>query len=357
VGVKLIGNDNVNSRWWYVISCSGSCSPQFSDKEPIASVPKDPKNGSANGGGYGPHKGVNAKKGEENNDFHSKSDGNNEKWTGLNAEVQASIKKMLQEKKLGITIKDDQKEIALTGDHEKQLQKILNLGIQPGNPLGNNLVRLFMNWNDNTINLGTGVSRENSTLTGLKAPTLRHQPNSLLSEAITSSNQFRGNVGSQKQGIPQYRRFLGLRDEVKKEINQQIKAIYKNQDCPDSIILSLDNTEFPSLDYSSPDNDDFLQYNIGGIQGRALFIKDFKLNTDSRKYEIKVQFVFYDDFGVDNTDIYKQLSFSRTAARKIVPAWKKGFRGMQAQWLLQHQGTAKPFVQEIIIEQTFEGSY
>jgi hypothetical protein len=356
VGVKLIGNDNINTRWWSVISCSGSCSPQFSDKEPIASVPKDPKNGSANGGGYGPHKGVNAKKGEENNDFHSKSDGNNEKWTGLNAEVQASIKKMLQEEKLGITIKDDQKEIALTGDHEKQLQKILNLGIQPGNPLGNNLVRLFMNWNDNTINLGTGVSRENSTLTGLKAPTLRHQPNSLLSEAITSSNQFRGNVGSQKQGIPQYRRFLGLRDEVKKEINKQIKAIYKNQDCPDSII-SLDNNQFPSLDYSWPDNDNFLQYNIGGIQGRALFIKDFKLNTDSRKYEIKVQFVFYDDFGVDNTDIYKKLSFSRTAARKIVSAWEKGFRGMQAQWLLQHQGTAKPFVQEIIIEQTFEGSY
>jgi hypothetical protein len=24
VGVKLIGNDNVNTRWWYVISCSGS---------------------------------------------------------------------------------------------------------------------------------------------------------------------------------------------------------------------------------------------------------------------------------------------------------------------------------------------
>jgi hypothetical protein len=355
VGVKLIGNDNVNTRWWYVISCSGSCSPQFSDKEPIASVPKDPRNGNADGLGYGPHKGVNTKKGEEDNDFHSKSEGNNETWRGLNADVRASIKELLQEQ-LEINPQDNQA-ITLTSDHEKQLQEILKLGIQPGNPLGANLVRLFINWNDNTINLGTGVSRENSTLTGLKAPTLRHQPNSLLSEAITSSNQFRGNVGSQKQGIPQYRRFLGLRDEVKKEINKQIKAIYKNQDCPDSIIISLDNNQFPSLDYSWPDNDNFLQYNIGGIQGRALFIKDFKLNTDSRKYEIKVQFVFYDDFGVDNTDIYKKLSFSRTAARKIVSAWEKGFRGMQAQWLLQHQGTAKPFIQEIIIEQTFEGTY
>ena len=100
-----------------------------------------------------------------------------------------------------------------------------------------------------------------------------------------------------------------------------------------------------------------MQYNIGGTQGRALFIKDFKLNTDSRKYEIKVQFVFYDDFGVDNTDIYKKLSGGIKAGRKIVPAWEKGFRGMQAQWLLQHQGKAKPFVQEIIIEETITDSY
>jgi hypothetical protein len=355
VGVKLIGNDNVNTRWWYVISCSGSCSPQFSDKEPIASVPKDPKNGSANGGGYGPHTGVNAKKGEENNDFHSKSDGNNETWRGLNADVRASIKELLQ-KELEMNPQDNQ-EITLTNKHEKKLQEILKLGIQPGNPLGNNLVRLFMNWNDNTINLGTGVSRENSTLTGLKAPTLRHNHNSLLSQAIANSSQFKQYNVVRKNPFNEGTVIPGVMKKVQQEINQQIKAIYKNQDCPDSIILSLDNTQFPSLDYSSPDNDDFLQYNIGGIQGRALFIKDFKLNTDSRKYEIKVQFVFYDDFGVDNTDIYKQLSFSRTAARKIVPAWKKGFRGMQAQWLLQHQGTAKPFVQEIIIEQTFEGSY
>jgi hypothetical protein len=220
-----------------------------------------------------------------------------------------------------------------------------------------NLVRLFMNWNDNTINLGTGVSRENSTLTGLKAPTLRHNHNSLLSQAIANSSQFKQYNVVRKNPFNEGTVIPGVMKKVQQEINQQIKAIYKNQDCPDSIILSLDNTQFPSLDYSSPDNDDFLQYNIGGIQGRALFIKDFKLNTDSRKYEIKVQFVFYDDFGVDNTDIYKQFSFSRTAAIKIVPALKKGFIGMQAQWLLQHQGTAKPFVQEIIIEQTFEGSY
>ncbi|MBO1070726.1 MAG: hypothetical protein HEQ13_15790 [Dolichospermum sp. DEX189] len=355
VGVKLIGNDNVNTRWWYVISCSGSCSPQFSDKEPIASVPKDPKNGSANGGGYGPHTGVNAKKGEENNDFHSKSDGNNETWRGLNADVRASIKELLQ-KELEMNPQDNQ-EITLTNKHEKKLQEILKLGIQPGNPLGNNLVRLFMNWNDNTINLGTGVSRENSTLTGLKAPTLRHNHNSLLSQAIANSSQFKQYNVVRKNPFNEGTVIPGVMKKVQQEINQQIKAIYKNQDCPDSIILSLDNTQFPSLDYSSPDNDDFLQYNIGGIQGRALFIKDFKLNTDSRKYEIKVQFVFYDDFGVDNTDIYKQFSFSRTAAIKIVPALKKGFIGMQAQWLLQHQGTAKPFVQEIIIEQTFEGSY
>lgn len=355
VGVKLIGNDNVNTRWWYVISCSGSCSPQFSDKEPIASVPKDPKNGSANGGGYGPHTGVNAKKGEENNDFHSKSDGNNETWRGLNADVRASIKELLQ-KELEMNPQDNQ-EITLTNKHEKKLQEILKLGIQPGNPLGNNLVRLFMNWNDNTINLGTGVSRENSTLTGLKAPTLRHNHNSLLSQAIANSSQFKQYNVVRKNPFNEGTVIPGVMKKVQQEINQQIKAIYKNQDCPDSIILSLDNTQFPSLDYSSPDNDDFLQYNIGGIQGRALFIKDFKLNTDSRKYEIKVQFVFYDDFGVDNTDIYKQFSFYRTAAIKIVPALKKGFIGMQAQWLLQHQATAKPFVQEIIIEQTFEGSY
>jgi len=274
----------------------------------IVSIPRDPNTNDAPDGGYGPHA-----KGK-GNDFGSLQTSDNQKLEDLS---------WISRQRIG----------SYQSKTDDELEKMLRKGIKPGGPLAKIIVDFFLNW-DGSQSLPEKVTRETSTLTQVVAPTLRHSNDSLLSTEVRK-----------------YPQFVVVRDQVIQKIKTQIQQQAKN-----GLIkidkLCLQQTEFPRVDFgdswgdvwdSDPTNDT-LQYIIGGTQGRTLFIQDFQLSSDKSNYKATLRFVYYDDFGVDGNDI----------GVFRLPTLSAGAEGMIAQWILQHQRKAKPFIQEIIVDVPIE---
>ncbi len=350
VGVTVTGNPSQPTEWWYKVSCPlGVDSP----KPHIAlSVPRDPMKGNAKGSGYGPHKGG------KDYDFGSKQEGGNESLEALtnHSGVKKDIDDLLSE--LNIT-KDDLKKYIeykyqpnLETDEtiKKMIEKIeqsfftcLETGTSPGGSISKLFNALFMNWDGTKIDPSTenliNITQESETLTGMKTRTLRHSNGSVLSNLVNN------------KGI-----IFGVFHEAQTAIQEQI-----NNGTPIEKISINSTDDFPAPDFSWPHNDDRLQYTIGGIQGRAVFIDNFKVEKNN--YTATLRFVLYDDYGVDSTDIKNQKfnlskpeTWPRPPARLISSDLQKGYKGMIAQWFLQHQGSAKPFVNEIIVEKEIHGT-
>ncbi len=275
----------------------------------VVSIPRDPNTNSIEG--YGP-----IAKGE-GNDFGSYTTGDNQKFIALNLLAAWRI-----------------------GDYrsktDTELKELLIKGIKRGGPFAKTIVDLFLNW-ETRKPLGKPVTREKVTLTLVEANTLRHNIGSLLSAEVAKSPQFKN-----------------VRDLVIQQIKNKIQEQAKNGSI-EIEKLCLQQSEFPRIDFGdswgdfldSTSTDDILQYIIGGTQGRTLFVKDFKfISEDKSKYTATLRFVYYDDFGVDGNDVEKISRF---------PSLSNGVEGMIAQWILQHEKKAKPFIQEIIVDVPIEG--
>ena len=317
VGIRVIGNPDEDTEWWYEINCYPAL---------IASVPRDPIKGNASGSGYGPHEG------REDNDFRSRSFSNNERINDLDDEAREEIHDLIDDvrENAGIEESSPIENLSLEDSRklEKELIKILRRGIRLGGTLGELLVDLFTDWaktsqNDRVFSRPEfhDMRFESQTLTGLSANTLQYGPNSNLSRKIASTRKFRK-----------------VRNLALENIRQKIREGVKPTD------IWLDHEQFRTLDRIG---DNLVEYNIGGIQGRALYID--REDHANNQHDFKVIFVFYDDFGVDKADMEPWLS----GLRELGTLFSPGFKGMKAQWLLQHYFSGVPFVQEIVIEQDF----
>ncbi|MGL5081491.1 MAG: hypothetical protein ACRC8A_08385 [Microcoleaceae cyanobacterium] len=90
----------------------------------------------------------------------------------------------------------------------------------------------------------------------------------------------------------------------------------------DQLNLTIPQVTFKPLDSMT------LFAALGGIQGADLLLKSFSLN-ESGVYSAHLWLVLYDDFGLGRNDRYTP--------------------GLTAAWNLQHRGTAKPFIHEVMI--------
>ena len=223
-----------------------------------------------------------------------------------------------------------------------ELEKTFRDAIDPGGEVAQNLVDFFLNWNAG-VKL-TKVSKEIKTLTGVPGNTLRHDVGSDLSNELLSAIRRNKSALITPSGLDPGTEFysyfsifqLSLRQEVLKQISQNSKL--------DISKISLSSLSVPTINFPPYSlTDKLLKYAIGGVQGRALFVQDFKPQVENGllEYEAKLRFVIYDDFGVDSTDIYPNL------LRKV----SKGIKGLDAQFVLQHgRPAAKPFINEVIVE-------
>ncbi|HEY4281155.1 MAG TPA: hypothetical protein VGM91_23275 [Conexibacter sp.] len=83
-----------------------------------------------------------------------------------------------------------------------------------------------------------------------------------------------------------------------------------------------------------------LQAVIGGTQGRMLWINSFTGNVALRTYSMELNFMIFDDFGVDEHDLY---------APGLIPFW-----------VLQHERSASkyaPFVNKLDLTATVSGTF
>jgi peptidoglycan hydrolase-like protein with peptidoglycan-binding domain len=77
---------------------------------------------------------------------------------------------------------------------------------------------------------------------------------------------------------------------------------------------------------------------IGGTQGLVIRITNFSVNPGSRSYDIGLQYLICDDFGVDTADLYSP--------------------GLAAFWVLQHRRSGYvPFINELDLPMTAIGTY
>lgn len=233
-------------------------------------------------------------------------------------------------------------------NNNRKLEEFLRSGIntsikEENKKLTNTLVDLFLDWeSDEDLNF---VTKENNTLTELpnKPNTLRHNPGSILSEAVRLSPEFSGGFFSGN----------GIIADLKELLKEKIRIQNSSTGTIDLSKISLTSPNFSNLNYSPSIMDglfrdfDILTNTLGGIQGRAAFLQDFKTeiieNSGGKtlKYKADLQLVLYDDFGTDDTDIYGSRE------NFFLP---DGVKGLDSQWILQHFRGARPFVNEVVIE-------
>ena len=213
-----------------------------------------------------------------------------------------------------------------------QLKELLKTGISLGGPSGDTMVDLFMYW-DTKVKL-PNVAKKTKTLTEMPGNVLQFTPGSDLSELISKSSEF---LTQKEKAVSEIKK--QLQDQLKQEGNINLEN------------LCLNLADFPATNYSPLSNSP-LAFLIGGTQGRAIFIKDF--SKDKNSYKAKLRFVIYDVFGVDGKDLSNKNSFVGYVEGENLIG--KGFRGMVAMWILQHEKTAKPYLEEIIIDVPIDGS-
>jgi Ca2+-binding RTX toxin-like protein len=221
---------------------------------------------------------------------------------------------------------------------------IFRNGIERGGTIATDIiVPLFLDWTNLLVsqNLPPGLNKYPSTVTGVVGNTLQHDNGGSFSNQARNSFSFNNSVSVVTQKFHE------------KVFDQYIKS---GADI-DTNLINLSDSDFPDINFSAslldnilvglinvdPNNDDdVLQYSIGGIQGRAIQIKDFTSN--SLGYDATLRFILYDDFGVDQTDLIK------TPLKVAIP-WYGSGAGLYAQWWLQHETSSpKPLIQEIVVD-------
>jgi outer membrane protein OmpA-like peptidoglycan-associated protein len=123
---------------------------------------------------------------------------------------------------------------------------------------------------------------------------------------------------------------------ARSEINRQIssQAAGGTIDCS---MLNIPSSSMPAIGFGFSDGST-LKAVIGGTQGLQVHVLGMTVNTSTRSYDMQLQFTICDDFGVDTSDLYSP-----------------GLRGF---WVLQHERSGyRPFINEIIVEPTFSGTF
>jgi hypothetical protein len=101
-------------------------------------------------------------------------------------------------------------------------------------------------------------------------------------------------------------------------------------------------------EFSSGDFDNGLGVMINGIQYAYVLAQNYHYDAKAGTYCIKLRFLFYDVFGLDDDDLKEfgavsDSLFSSTAGVGIT-AW----------WQLQHQHGYAPLVTRVVVEKTYE---
>jgi von Willebrand factor type D domain len=290
-------------------------------KNVIFSVPLDPKNATS---GYGKGKDYTSK-GEPNNETLQTLRDDRDKYKQEGSSEFEKYDKMISRIKDYITYPDN------------ELVDFLTKGISPQQDFENAMISLFLEW-DRNIDAAISIAPNDmkllgSTLTNVKGRVLRHGLDSPLSLELRKDSDF------QKQTE-------NLVKVVKPQLEQQIKQGKTKISDLDLKELCVGKTQFEAVHfYGSLAKSASLIFLIGGTQGRAVFIED--LVVDSSKYEATLRIATYDTFGVSGDDI------SQWYASPTSPI--SSSEGLIAQWILQHERTAKPFVQEIIVDIPISG--
>ncbi|WP_207780178.1 hypothetical protein [Pokkaliibacter plantistimulans] len=84
---------------------------------------------------------------------------------------------------------------------------------------------------------------------------------------------------------------------------------------------------------------------INGFQYAYVIATDYRVSTDEQRYQMKLKYVFYDVFGLDDDDL---VEFGASSSYNISDA----ARGITAWWQLQHQFGYAPLVTRGVVERT-----
>lgn len=122
------------------------------------------------------------------------------------------------------------------------------------------------------------------------------------------------------------------KDEINRQLREQLAA--DPQATPD--ITKVFFTP-PCISFKFWDDSLALKTVIGGTQRAKINLLDFKYKDDSKLYGAKLEFKFYDVFGVGANDIYL-------------------FPGLIPFWILQHERGYPPHVQLLELEETIFGT-
>jgi outer membrane protein OmpA-like peptidoglycan-associated protein len=130
--------------------------------------------------------------------------------------------------------------------------------------------------------------------------------------------------------------FSRLHRSVVQAIQQQL-ATMETTGVIDCNSVALSSGSVPAVSFGFSDSL-ALKGIIGGTQGLRIRLTHFTVTPGSRSYDIGLQYLICDDFGVDTSDLYSP--------------------GLAAFWVLQHRRSGyRPFVNELDLSKTATGTY
>ncbi|MEM9007835.1 MAG: DUF4157 domain-containing protein [Cyanobacteria bacterium P01_F01_bin.86] len=132
----------------------------------------------------------------------------------------------------------------------------------------------------------------------------------------------------------------GTVSRLNRDVTQEIERQLASMDALgviDCNAITLPTAAVPSVSFGFSDGF-ALKGIIGGTQGLRIRITHFSVTPGTRHYQIGLQYLICDDFGVDTADLYSP--------------------GLIAFWVLQHRRTGhRPFINELDLPMTNTGTY
>jgi hypothetical protein len=99
--------------------------------------------------------------------------------------------------------------------------------------------------------------------------------------------------------------------------------------------------------FGTKDFDNGLGLMINGVQYVYILATHYQYDAATGKYAVKLKFIFYDVFGLDDDDL---AEFGATSDSMFLPKQV----GITAWWQLQHQHGCTPLITRIIFERMYE---
>jgi hypothetical protein len=87
---------------------------------------------------------------------------------------------------------------------------------------------------------------------------------------------------------------------------------------------------------------------INGVQHVYVIATHYAHDAEAKKYSIRLKYIFYDVFGLDDDDLREYGASSDSVFSSVAAV------GITAWWQLQHQLGYTPLVTRIVLEKTFE---